>query len=204
MPEKISTRGNAFSVSIGVLTLKLLGWRLQGEFPNEKKVILVVAPHTSNWDFVLGLAFMFALRLNASFMAKSDLFVGPLKLIMKGLGGIAIKRHRAHGVVAQMADRFEQSDALVLALAPEGTRRLVPRWKTGFLQIAARANVPILLIGLDYKRKCLLVGPCKRISNDANIEDELQQVLEFYSAISGKYPENCDTTGLNLEKKVGK
>lgn len=202
LPENMPVRGNGFSLFLGAFALKMMGWRMEGEFPNEKKMIIAVAPHTSNWDFVVAVSFMFCVRLRTSFMAKNALFIAPFKGIMRWLGGIPINRSRAHGVVAQMVDKFNQEDSLALALAPEGTRRLTPRWKTGFLQIAAKANVPVLLIGLDYKRKTFVVGPCENVSDDTDAE--LKKALAFFDSVTGKYPENCDTTGQELERKVEK
>lgn len=202
LPENMPIRGNRFSVFMGAFVLKMMGWRMEGEFPNEKKVIIAVAPHTSNWDFVIAVSFMFCMRLKTSFMAKSTLFMPPFRTIMHWLGGLPINRSRAHGVVAQMVDKFKKEETLVLALAPEGTRRLAPRWKTGFLQIAAKADVPVLLLGLDYKRKVFVVGPCLNISHD--IDAELNRTLAFFDEITGKYPENCNTKGQELEKSVEK
>lgn len=179
--------------------LSLGGWRFEGQFPDEKKLLVAVAPHTSNWDFVWSVSVMLTLRLRLSFMAKSSLFIWPFGWLMKRMGGIAIKRDKSYGVVAQIADKFKQEDELFLALAPEGTRKRITQWKTGFLQIAHKADVPILMIGIDYKRKRFVIGPCRKISN--NIDAELRETLAFFSTVSAKHPEFCDTSGHSSQEK---
>lgn len=199
LPPGIPTRKSSLRVWIGALVLWMGGWRFEGEFPDEKKLLVAVAPHTSNWDFVWALGVMFTLRLRLSFMAKSTLFIWPFGWLMRKVGGIAIKRDKSYGTVAQMVHRFQQEDTLFLALAPEGTRRRVSQWKTGFLQIAHKADVPMLLIGVDYKRKRFVIGPCRKISD--NIDAELRETLDFFASISAKYPEFCDTSGHSSQEK---
>ena len=199
LPPGIPTRKSVFRVWLGVALLKLGGWQFEGQFPDEKKLLVAVAPHTSNWDFVWAVSVMLTLRLRLSFMAKSSLFVWPFGWLMAKMGGIAISRDKSYGVVAQMVRRFNQEDALFLALAPEGTRRRTKQWKTGFLQIAHKADVPVLLIGVDYKRKRFVIGPCRKISD--NTDAELRETLRFFASISGKYPEFCDTSGHSSQEK---
>lgn len=199
LPPGIPTRKSTLRVWLAGLLLWLGGWRFEGQFPDEKKLLVAVAPHTSNWDFVWAVLVMLTLRLRLSFMAKSSLFIWPFGWLMKKMGGIAIKRDKSYGVVAQMADRFKHDEELFLALAPEGTRKRISQWKTGFLQIAHKANVPVLLIGIDYKRKRFVIGPCRRISN--NTDAELRETLAFFASVSAKYPEFCDTSGHSSQEK---
>ena len=180
-------------VFIGVLYIKLAGWKVEGQFPDSKKMIIAVAPHTSNWDFPLSVAMMFACRLRVSFMAKSGLFFWPFNKVMTWLGGVSVNRSKAHGVVGQMVDKFDSQEKMILALAPEGTRKVVHKWRTGFLQIANRAKVPVVLVGLDFKRKRFLLQPERMISDD--LDAELRKALEYFSTVEGKYPELCDTSG---------
>lgn len=191
MGEKFPQKGSRLFAWIGRTYLKLRGWRVTGEFPNTNKLIIAVAPHTSNWDFPLGLAVKFALRLDLSFMGKHTLFQGPFGWMFRAFGGIPIERSKAHGVVAQMVEQFQKRENLVLALAPEGTRKRVDKWKTGFLQIAAQAKVPVLLVGIDYKKKEIVIGETRQIGD--NIPRELQSSLAFFATVTGKHPENCNT-----------
>lgn len=168
--------------------LRLLGWRISGGLPNEKKLILAVAPHTSNWDFVIGVLVKLALDLKLNFLGKDAIFVWPFNLWLEALGGIAIDRKSAHGVVGQMVDKFGQQDALVLALAPEGTRSKVQQWKTGFLHIANKAKVPVLPIQIDYKSKQVIFYQSRNIT--ADIDQELQNIKAIFSKDCAKNPHN--------------
>lgn len=166
----------------------MLGWRISGSFPNEKKLILAVAPHTSNWDFVIGVIVKLALDLKLNFLGKDAIFFWPFNIWLKAIGGIAIDRKSPHGVVGQMVDKFEQQESLVLALAPEGTRSKVTQWKTGFLHIANKASVPVLPIQIDYKAKQIIFYQARNIS--ADIEDELQEIKSIFSKDCAKNPHN--------------
>ena len=167
------------------------GWRVEGELINQKKAILAVAPHTSNWDFFIGLFVVFSFRLNISFFGKHTIFVPPLGAIVKRLGGIPIQRSKAHGVVTSIANKIKEADQLILALAPEGTRSPIYPWKTGFLHIAREAEIPIQVIGLDYERKVIVLGPI--IQKVTNIDEQMQTIYTFYDNVCAKYPKNCIT-----------
>lgn len=175
----------------GSFILTRRGWQVEGEFINRKKAILAVAPHTSNWDFFIGLMVVFAFRLNISFFGKHSIFVPPLGYVVRKLGGIAIERSKAHGVVQNIAKQTKEADNMLLALAPEGTRSPVYPWKTGFMYIAKEAEVPIQLIGLDYAQKTIILGPI--IEKVDNIEQQMQTIYAFYANVSAKYPQNCIT-----------
>jgi 1-acyl-sn-glycerol-3-phosphate acyltransferase len=135
--------------------LALMGWRLRGELPNRSKFIIAVAPHSSNIDFLLTMWVIMALGLKCSFLAKASLFRWPLVWIMRFFGGIPVDRSSSQGMVEQMAERFRQSSALVLGIAPEGTRSTVERWRSGFAQIAQAAGVPVQPAIVDYARRCV-------------------------------------------------
>ncbi len=167
--------------------LRLLGWAVEGRFPEEKKVVVVVAPHTSNWDFIIGIICVWAIGIRLSFMIKSNAFKGPLGWVLKYLGGVPIERNAAHGVVGQMVDAFERRDALVLAIAPEGTRKKVESWKTGFYHIAERAAVPMQLVYFDYNRKVIGFGPVLRATE--NIHEDVDGMREFYRQFQARNPD---------------
>ncbi|MCP3925972.1 MAG: acyltransferase [Desulfobacterales bacterium] len=170
--------GNIISRFFGRSTLSLLGWKVDGDFPNTKKVIIIFAPHLSNWDALYTIATKIALGLNAFWMAKSSLFFFPLGILVRYLGGIPTYRNKKNGTVKQIANEFEKRDHLVLAIAPEGTRSEVSRWKTGFYNIAVEANVPILLMYLDHKRKTLGFGKLLKPTND--IDKDMNIIKDFY------------------------
>ncbi|WP_088328949.1 lysophospholipid acyltransferase family protein [Lacimicrobium sp. SS2-24] len=186
--QDVPRRGNRFSQWLGRWVLRLMGWTMEGQFPNQQRIVACVAPHTSNWDFVLGLATVFALQLKVSFLGKHSLFVGPFGWWMRKMGGIAVDRRGAHGVVEQVSARLK-AEPTVLGVAPEGTRRRVTRWKTGFLHIARAADVPVLLIYFDYKRKVIGFGPLYKIGDD--IDAEMAKIRAFYAGVHGRHPEKA-------------
>jgi 1-acyl-sn-glycerol-3-phosphate acyltransferase len=175
----------------GCFMLDRRGWRVSGNFIDENKAILAVAPHTSNWDFFIGLMVVFSFRLNINFFGKHTIFVPPLGYIIRRLGGIPIKRSKAHGVVKTIVEQIKSSQHLLLALAPEGTRSPIFPWKTGFMYIAREAGVPVQLIGLDYDTKTIVLGPV--IQKVDNIEEQMQTIYAFYANVSAKYPAKCIT-----------
>ena len=139
--------------------VRLFGWKLVGEFPRVPKLVFIAAPHSSWWDGVWGLLFKAAIGLDASFMAKRELFAGPLGWLLRKMGGIPIERSAAHGIVPQMVERFRQRERLWLGIAAEGTRKQVKKWKSGFWHIAREAGVPIMLIYFHYPEKTIGIGP---------------------------------------------
>ena len=168
---------------IASLLLKLTGWSIYGQLPAEKKCVVIGAPHTSNWDFLLFLMYAFTARIDVHWMGKHTLFPRPLRPLMIRLGGIPIDRSKAHSVVEQMVDYFDSVDELTVLIAPEGTRSKVERWKMGFYHIAVQAKLPIYLGFLDSKTKTLGVGPKFIPSGDA--EADMVEILAFYKDKQG-------------------
>lgn len=186
-PASHTPRINKFTYWLGVLFLKVMGWNIRGKLPENRQYIMAVAPHTSNWDFVISLATYFCLEAKMGFMMKKSIFRWPFEGLLLSLGGIPVDRSKRHGVVEQMVERFKNQPDLIVALAPEGTRRKVEKWKTGFLQMAHHAKVPVFLVGLDYKAKELVFGPAIEISED--IEDGLRRAQEFFAQMTPKFPQ---------------
>jgi len=176
-----------FSKWIGLVVLKSLGWKVAGELPENKKFVMAIAPHTSNWDFVICVAVMLALNLRVQFMGKDSLFIWPIKGILIRLGGIAIHRGSKQGVVAQMVQQFEQQEQLVLAIAPEGTRSKTIEWKKGFLLIASQAKVPVVPVSLDYRKKEVTLLPSSYIGDD--IDEELARFKLNFTGVCAKKPQ---------------
>jgi len=164
--------------------LRCMGWRLTGEFPRLPKLVLIVAPHSSWWDGLIGLLTKVAVGLDASFMAKKELFFPPLGWLLRRLGGVPIERSASHGVVEQMVERFERSDRLWLALAAEGTRKPVKKWKSGFWHIARDAHVPILMLYFHYPEKRIGIGPV--FEPTADMDADMRAIREFYRPWIGK------------------
>lgn len=168
--------------------LKLTGWHLHIVLPEEKKFILIGAPHTSNWDFPLALLVFWTVDLKIYWVAKSQMFRGPLHRLFTALGGIPVDRSSSHGFINQIAEKFNDKDEIALTIAPEGTRAKTEYWKSGFYHIAVAANVPICFGYIDYQRRTLgfkqLIYPC------GNIEADMIVIADFYKNIKGKCPQN--------------
>ena len=165
--------------------VKASGWRLEGELPDVAKLVLIVAPHSSWWDGIFGLLFKVALGADISFMAKRELFRWPLGGLLRRLGGIPIERRVAHDVVEQMVERFGSRERLWLGIEPEGTRKAVVKWKSGFWHIARQAGVPILPGYFDYPRKVIGLGPLFHPTSDKDAD--LAALRAFYAPYRGKH-----------------
>lgn len=164
--------------------LRLSGWRFAGELPDVPKLVLIAAPHSSNWDGIFGLLFKVALRLDIHFVGKREAFFWPLGLLLRRLGGIPIDRHAAHDVVAQMTREFSLREKFWFGLAPEGTRKKVAKWRSGFWHIARAAQVPILPAYFHYPDKTIGVGPLLVPSD--SFEADMARLRAFYAPIRGK------------------
>lgn len=171
---------------LGRVYLRLLGWRVEGAIPDEPKFVAIAAPHTSYWDFPHMIAFAFATGQHVCFLMKASLFIGPLGTLFRALGGIPVDRASSGGLVESVAREFAEHDALIVVIAPEGTRARGEYWKSGFYHLAKRAGVPIALGFLDYGRGVVGYGPLFWPGGDA---DE-QRLAAFYADKRGRYPEN--------------
>lgn len=165
---------------------RLRGWQFQLPPPKPSKYVMVVAPHTSNWDFFLMVAMGAALGRQVRFMGKHSLFVGPLGSLLRWLGGIAVERSSHHNFVEQMVAQFQQTDEMVLIIAPEGTRKAVPRWKGGFYHIARGAGVPVVPVYLDYgARRVGFAEPCYP---RGDFDADLPLIQQCYLPVTARHP----------------
>lgn len=167
--------------------LRLFGWELTGSFPDLPKYVLVGAPHTSNWDFPLAMLLMFGGGVRFNWIGKNSLFRWPLGSFFRWMGGISVRRERTSNFVGQIVEAFDNSSRLIIAIAPEGTRSMATRWKTGFYYMAVGAKVPIVLGFVDYRRRQVGVGPVVYPSED--IETTFAELRAFYADKTGKYPD---------------
>lgn len=179
---------SSLSSWLAKFVMKILGWQLVGEPPDMSKYVLIAAPHTSNWDFLVMLALDFAFKVECVWLGKDSLFRGPLGPFYRRMGGIPIDRSSRSSVVEQAVRAFQRSEKMVMAIPPEGTRRRAEHWKTGFYYIALGANVPLVFGFIDYKRKAAGFGPVLMPSGD--IEADMAIIRGFYKDIKGKSPEN--------------
>ena len=172
-----------------LLLFKIFGWKINGKLPDGyPKYILAVAPHTSNWDFPVGLATRSILRIkNAQFLGKSQLFKPPIGWFFRMLGGHPVDRSSSHDMVDQVVKIFAKHDKFILAMAPEGTRKRVAKLRTGFYFIAKGAHVPIVPVGFNFGKREIDIGQ-PLIPGD-NLELDMETLLAFYRTIEGKNPE---------------
>ena len=157
---------NPFTRVIGRLTLRMMGWRINGEFPDRPKFVVALMPHSSNMDFILTIAVLWSLGLKSSFMMKHTLFWFPLGPILRGLGGIPVDRRSAQGLVEQMSAEFSRRSRLVLGVTPQGTRGASGQFKQGFARIASAAGVPVLPAILHYKERTVQLASLIEEFND--------------------------------------
>ena len=168
---------------------KLNGWKIEGAFPDDiKKMVIAVGPHTSAWDIVVGIAARYVTPIkHAYFLGKKELFDGVFGWFFRAIGGTPVDRSSSHGVVQQVADKFNDHDIFRIAMSPEGTRKKVEKLRTGFYYIAKEAKVPILLVGFDFKHKQVIYGPLIHPSNDEAAD--FKQIIDFFAPIEGKNKE---------------
>jgi len=169
------------------IVLNTIGWKYEALTPDFDKCVLLVAPHTSNWDFILGKLGYAAMGRNANFVIKNEWMKGPLGFIFKLLGGIGVDRSKASRFTDQIADLFPTLDKFSLAITPEGTRKLNSKWKKGFYHIASKAHVPIVLVVIDYKKKYMALFDVFYPTGDEHAD--LKAIQQKYKGASGKYPE---------------
>ncbi len=167
--------------------LKKNGWKIVQTISVPDKCVFCMAPHTSNWDFLWGMLFSYALELHAHFLMKREWFYFPMGLLMKRLGGIPVDRKRRTSLTDNVIVWFQKSSMFRLAIAPEGTRQFTKEWKKGFYFIATKAEVPIVLTYIDYKTRSL--GITGLIYPTGDFAKDLPQIQAFYKGIEGKFPD---------------
>ena len=167
--------------------LRLMGWKIGPTLENPPKCVLCVAPHTSNWDFIIGKLTYTALGRDVQFLIKKEWFTFPFNLYFSWVGGIPVDRNKRTSVTQQMIDEFDKRERMHLAITPEGTRKAVSEWKKGFYHIAKGAKVPILLLYLDFKRK---EAGVKEVFYPTGIyKNDIQHIREQYKGFEGRNPE---------------
>ena len=162
----------------------LIGWQLVGVLPDLKKYIIIVAPHTSNWDFPLGVLARGIMDRKISYLGKKELFKPPVSWLFKALGGYPVDRQQSQSMVDRVVQIFQEKDSFILALAPEGTRSRVKSWRTGFYHMAVRAAIPIQPVGIDYATKQVEI--MELFYPDGDIEKDLPFLQEKFLRFTGK------------------
>ena len=180
----VPRRGNRASRSLAWLAFRLWGWRFAGSFPDRPKAILVVAPHTTNWDFLVGMLALFALGLRISWLGKHTLFRWPLRPLMLWLGGVPVRRGSRSGTVAKLVETMRQRETMLLAVAPEGTRRAVTGWRMGFAHVAVGSGVPVVPVAFDWGSRLVRLGPALTLTGDLAVDER---------TLRGWFTEQCGT-----------
>jgi 1-acyl-sn-glycerol-3-phosphate acyltransferase len=169
--------------------LRLRGWKFTGEIPDLPKLLVIGAPHTTNWDFVLFLAALRHYEINVTYIGKHTLFRWPFGYFSRRWGGIPVDRSTPGGLVRQVVEAIDRVDEMILVMAPEGTRKAAPNWKGGFLRIAESAGIPIVFAYIDFPSKRAGIGPLIEYAGDPG--GFMDQARDFYG----------DKSGLDVSKK---
>jgi 1-acyl-sn-glycerol-3-phosphate acyltransferase len=178
--------GNALTRALAGGVLRLARWRIEGEVPDEPKLVLVGAPHTTNLDFVLTKLVAGALGVRLSWVGKKSLFPGPVARIARGLGGIPVDRASSEGFVAEMAAELRRRERFYLALMPAGSRSTPDSWRSGFWYIARDAGVPMLLVAFDWGRRTIRLGPLLHARPDASYDEEVARIRACFDGVRGR------------------
>lgn len=185
IPDSAPRNRNRFLARMGRWGLNCLGWRVKGKFTDARKLMVIVAPHSSNWDWIVGVCALWGLEMRFSYLIKDAAFIWPLSILIKKTGGIPIDRSNPDGIVDQVVGEFDKADQLYYAITPEGTRKEVKHWKTGFLRVAYKARVPVVPVSIDYSRKEILVPEPLVLSGD--VDSDMKMIRAHYSVFKGKY-----------------
>lgn len=175
---------------------RVFGWKFVGEIPDVPRMVIIGAPHTSNRDFFLFLAAIYHLRIDVRFLAKHTLFRWPFGFMYRKVGGIPVDRSKAGGVVAQVGKAFASEERMILVIAPEGTRGAAKRWKSGFLEIAAAAGVPVVCAGVDGPGRTLTLSEPMEVGEDRVAF--MDRVRGFYADKPGLRPEHRSPVRLSV------
>lgn len=167
--------------------LRITNWKCITTIPEPLKSVICVAPHTSNWDFILGKLYYWAEERHASFLMKKSWFFFPVGNILRSMGGVPVDRSKKTSVTQQVVDMFNNNEKFHIAITPEGTRKKTKKWKMGFYQIAIQANVPIQLAFFDYSKKELGITGIFYPTGDEKAD--LKEIQSFYKEKKGRFPE---------------
>ena len=189
-------RCNPLAQQLGKLVLSVFGWQKTGQVPSARNVVIIAAPHTSNWDFIFLLAAAYSFGISVNWLGKDILFRSPLGPILRFLGGVPVDRSKRNNLVQSLSAQIELGSGISLVIPPSGTRRKTEYWKSGFYQIARAAQIPLVCGYLDYKKKEAGLGLSFL---PTNLSSDMNRIREFYEPIVGKYPESKSRIRLREE-----
>jgi len=182
-PEHLRANRGIFSRWLGRTVLRILGWRVEGQIPDLKRLLVIGAPHTSNWDFVLAMAAILGLNLRLRWLAKHTIFKRGFVWFMEWLGGIPTNRAQPQQIVERVALLAQKDKGVVIGITPEGTRKKTTKWKTGFLRIAKSLDCPILMVAFNSPTKTIVIGDLYHPTGDNNYD--LAVIKQYYNQFQG-------------------
>ena len=189
-------RCNPLAQLLGGLVLSVFGWQKAGQVPRAKNIVIIAAPHTTNWDFIFLLAAAYSFGISVNWLGKDSLFRSPLGPILRYLGGVPVDRSKRNNLVQSLSAQIEHGSGIALVIPPSGTRQKTEHWKSGFYRIAEAAQIPLVCGYLDYQKKKAGLGPAFLPSD---LSRDMDRIREFYEPIVGKYPENKSRIRLREE-----
>jgi len=178
--------------------IHLFNWRYEGDLPHPRRYVVVAAPHTSNWDFILAMALIRALGVRPRFLAKHTLFRKPYAWFFRRLGLIPVDRSKPNGVVGDAAEAFASTEELVLVITPEGTRSRTSGWRSGFYRVAVAADVPIVLVAVDGERRVVRIGDPMPLTGD--VTTDMDRIRPFFDGANGMRPDRRGEVRLAAEE----
>jgi 1-acyl-sn-glycerol-3-phosphate acyltransferase len=187
IPERLRGSRSRILRKIGRFGINISGWTIKGQVPDEERIVIIAAPHTSNWDFVLAMLAIFGLNIKLRWLGKHSIFKPGFKIFFEWLGGIPVYRDNPSTLIESIVDIVKKEKSIVIAMTPEGTRKKVKRWKTGFLRIAKQTQSKILLISIDATTKSIEIG--KIFNPTGDNEEDLAFIQKYYSSFRGINPQ---------------
>ena len=190
IPSSFRAYRPKFIQRLGKIVLKIFGWTVKGTISDkhsQDKLVIIVAPHTSNWDGILGIATVAGLDARITFIGKHTVFKFGLGTFLRYMGGIPVDRSKPGGIIQDAIDQIKKIDGSLIAMSPEGTRSKVKEWKTGFLRIAKELNTKIIPASLDFAKKEILLG--KAFTPSGNNDEYIKTLKKYYSVFKAKHPE---------------
>ena len=186
VPNIYQAKRSAILHLIAKTFLNFTGWKIIGKLPNEKRIVVVCAPHTSNWDFIFGMILVLAIDIKVKFLAKKSIFVPIFRILLNKLGGIPVDRDNPELLVQKIANYSKNNEGILIVVTPEGTRKKVTKWKTGFLRIAKTSNSIIIPMGLDYPSKTFRLE--KAFNPTGNNEKDILALKYIFKDYRGRHP----------------
>ena len=183
IPERLRGSRSKILRKIARFGINISGWTIKGNVPDEERIVIIAAPHTSNWDFILAMLAIFGLNIKVRWLGKNSIFKPGFKLFFEWLGGIPVYRDNPSSLIDNVVKIVKREKSIVIAMTPEGTRKKVKRWKTGFLRIAKQTHSKILLISIDAPTKSIEIGNI--FNPTGNSEDDLAFIQKYYSSFRG-------------------